>query len=130
MDKTAKQAIDRYLKWIVESIQDQRSNKFDELWYNDSCIEFYSGGGQTAVYRKGTGSEDVSGDYNAYETETKIFVGDTLVTLKGNGGTYALAVWRDGDYACSISVSEGMSENSWEALLTSGLPENQQGRSR
>ena len=90
----------------------------------------YSGGGQTAVYRKGTGSEDVSGDYNAYETETKIFVGDTLVTLKGNGGTYALAVWRDGDYACSISVSEGMSENSWEALLTSGLPENQQGRSR
>ena len=42
MDKTAKQAIDRYLKWIVESIQDQHSNKFDELWYNDSCIEFSS----------------------------------------------------------------------------------------
>ena len=42
MDKTAKQAIDRYLKWIVESIQDEHSNKFDELWYNDSCIEFRS----------------------------------------------------------------------------------------
>ena len=45
MGKTAKQAIDRYLKWIVESIQDQRSNKFDErlfVWYNDSCIEFRS----------------------------------------------------------------------------------------
>ena len=51
MDKTAKQAIDRYLKWIVESIQDQRSNKFDELWYNDSCIEFsnYTAGNTMAT---------------------------------------------------------------------------------
>lgn len=77
----------------------------------------YSGEGQNAIYRKGIGTEDVSGDYNIYESETKISMGDVTVTLKGNSGTYTLAIWTDGDYAYSISLSEGIPENSWKAFL-------------
>jgi len=77
----------------------------------------YSGEGQTVVYRKGIGSEDVSGDYNVYEAETEILVGDTAVTLKGNNKTYTLAIWIDDEFTYSISLSEGMTENEWERLL-------------
>ena len=36
------------------------------------------------------------------------------VTLKGNGGTYSLALWTDGEYAYSLRFDSGVSE---EALL-------------
>ena len=65
-------------------------------YWQDVAEIAYSGEGQTAVYRKGIGSEDVSGDYNVYEAETKISAGNTLVTLKGDGGAYVLAIWKDG----------------------------------
>ena len=61
-------------------------------YWQDVAEIVYSGEGQTAIYRKGTGSEDVSGDYNIYETETEFSVGDNSVTLKGNGGAYTLAI--------------------------------------
>lgn len=87
--------------------------------YRQALAEItYSGEGQTAVYRKGTGSEDVSGDYKTYENETEIFTGNTAVTLKGNSGSYTLAVWTDGKYAYSIAFSHGMDENSWNTFLT------------
>lgn len=90
-------------------------------YWQDVAEIVYSGEGQTAIYRKGTGSEDVSGDYNIYETETEFSVDGTSVTLKGNGGAYTLAIWKDGDYAYSISTSVGMSESSWKALLNQDL---------
>ena len=34
----------------------------------------YTGDGQTAIYRKGIGSKDISGDYNVYNSETEISV--------------------------------------------------------
>lgn len=78
----------------------------------------YSGEGQTAIYRKGTGSEDVSGDYNIYETETEISAGNATVTLRGNSGIYTLAIWADSNYSYSISLSEGMQESSWKVFFS------------
>lgn len=77
----------------------------------------YSGEGQIAVWRMGIGTEDVSGDYNNYDTETEISVGSTAVTLKGNGGIYTLAIWAENKYAYSISLSDGLTENEWQALF-------------
>ena len=91
-------------------------------YWQDMAEIVYSGEGQTAVYRKGTGSEDISGDYNVYESEVKISAGGTPVTLKGDGGAYSLAIWKDGDYAYSLSVSEGMPESGWEAIFNANLP--------
>lgn len=74
----------------------------------------YTGEGQSAVYRKSSGSGDNSGDYNVYDTVAQKEIRSKQVTLKGNGGTYSLALWTDGEYAYSLRFDSGVSE---EALL-------------
>lgn len=72
---------------------------------------------QTASFRKGIGSDDVSGDYNSYELTSEISVNDINATLKGNGETYTLAIWTDGEFAYSLSLSEGIEETEWISIL-------------
>ncbi len=67
--------------------------------------------------RKAKGSEDISGDYNAYDvTDTKTADGKT-VTLKGNGGKVMLATWADGDYTYCVGISDGASEETILSLV-------------
>ena len=80
----------------------------------------YSGDGQTAVYRKGTGSSDISGDYNIYNSEIVIGVNDYEVTLKGNDNVYFLAIWTDSDYSYSLALSDGCLESEWINILSGG----------
>lgn len=77
----------------------------------------YSNDEKTAVFRKGIGSDDVSGDYNSYELTSKISLNDIKTTLKGNGETYTLAIWTDGEFAYSLSLSEGIGETGWIEML-------------
>ena len=72
---------------------------------------------QTASFRKGIGSDDVSGDYNSYELTSEISVNDINATLKGNGETYTLAIWTDGEFAYSLSLSGGIGEAEWIKIL-------------
>lgn len=78
----------------------------------------YTGDGQTAVYRKGTGSRDISGDYNTYNSEIEMSIDNCDVTLKGNDAVYSLAIWSDGDYSYSLSFGEGKTEEEWKLILT------------
>lgn len=77
----------------------------------------YTSGEQTAVFRKGIGSDDVSGDYNSYELTNEISVNDIDITLKGNGENYTLAIWTDSEFAYSLSLSEGIGEAEWVTML-------------
>ena len=76
-----------------------------------------SGEGQTAVYRKAPGDNDVSGDFNEYSAETVIQAGGHSVTLKGTDGAYVLAIWTDGKYACSLSLSHGIPAARWQSII-------------
>ncbi len=78
----------------------------------------YSGEGQTATWRMGIGTEDVSGNYSIYDAETEISVNDTTVTLKGDGRIYTLAIWTENEYAYSILLTDGLTENEWQVLLS------------
>ena len=89
---------------------------YTAYWQNLAEIT-YSGEGQTATYRKGVGTEDVSGDFNDYESEVKISTSSAVVTLKGNGGLYSLAFWSDGEYSYSLSLSAGIPEAEWQFML-------------
>lgn len=80
----------------------------------------YSGEGQTAVYRKAPGDSDVSGDFNEYSAETVIQASGHSVTLKGTDGAYVLAIWTDGDYACSLSLSHGIPAALWQSIIPNG----------
>lgn len=77
----------------------------------------YSGQGQTATYRQSAGTEDNSGDYNSYGDTVQIDAGGLTVTLKGQAGNYALAIWTDGVFSYSLSLSQGMTEAGWLAVV-------------
>ena len=85
-------------------------------WSEMAEVE-YSGGGCTATYRQSPGTDDNSGDYNVYGDIRTITVDGTAVTLKGDGGTYVLALWTDGTYAGSLSLSPGAEEGVWRSIL-------------
>lgn len=69
------------------------------------------GDAQSLCYRKGTGEDDISGDYNVYEIEEAVDVTGTQVTLKGSADGYALAVWNEGGYAYAVSVTKKITKD-------------------
>ena len=77
----------------------------------------YWGEGETAVFRKGMGTDDVSGDYNVYSSVKEIMVGANPVTLKGENDVFTLAVWTDGNYSYSLDISKGLSEDEWSEMI-------------
>lgn len=79
----------------------------------------YTGETQSLVYRKAIGSGDPSGDYNAYSHVLVLELETGTVTLKGEEGSYCLALWEDGSYSYSARTSEGYSQDQWAQLLES-----------
>ena len=59
-------------------------------------------------FRKGMETEDISGDYNSYETVDKQTIGDRTVTCKGNDGLVYTAIWNDGTYSYAVMSNAGM----------------------
>ena len=52
--------------------------------------------------------EPISGDYNEYASVISQELRGRSVTLKGDGKLIFLAIWTEGDYSYSVSVSNGM----------------------
>lgn len=69
------------------------------------------GDAQSLCYRKGTGEEDISGDYNAYEVKETEDVAGAQVTLKGSADGYVLAVWNADGYAYAVSVTKKITKD-------------------
>lgn len=86
-------------------------------YWNEMAQIEYSGEGCAATYRQSLGTDDNSGDYNVYGDTVEITVNGRTVTLKGDSGAYVLAVWTDGTYAYSLSVSPGISVEDWYTVL-------------
>lgn len=91
---------------------------YSSYWRELAQIE-YSGEGQTAVFRKSPGTEDNSGDFTVYGSTVELAAGGCTVTLKGDGGTYALALWTDGVFSCSLRLSQPVSRQEWQEILPS-----------
>ena len=76
-------------------------------YWGDMAEIDYQGADETACYRKSKGEEDNSGDYNEY-AEVQILEADGFsVTVKGENGTYRLAIWQRGGYSYSLSLEKG-----------------------
>ena len=77
---------------LAELPFEPESISFTSYWGELAEIT-YEGGRQTLTLRQSAGSEDNSGDSNEYaDVETRDADG-LSVTLKGEGGQYALALW-------------------------------------
>lgn len=92
------------------------SRQYTSYWRELAQIT-YSGGGQSAVFRKSLGEEDNSGDYQLYDEVVETAFDGLTVTLKGGGGKYALAFWSDEGFAYSLRLSGGISEAAWARLI-------------
>ena len=70
----------------------------------------YKNGENEIVFRQGKDSQgngDISGDYNEYNENDTIMVGDLTVSIRGNDGKVNNAVWTNGEYAFSITANPG-----------------------
>lgn len=68
------------------------------------------------LLRKGFGSQDISGDYNAYSQSTVEFIGGSQVTLQGDDGMVMLATWVSGRFPYSVST-HGMTAEEIESVI-------------
>lgn len=84
----------------------------------------YKKGEQEICIRKGTGTEDISGDYNTYDTSVTKELDGYDVTLKGKDGQYRLAIWTDGEYAYAVFSSEVQTEEAMTELAESVVLRN------
>ena len=75
--------------------------------------------GEEITLRKGTGTEDISGDYNEYAEENTLDVDGTSVTARGNDGLVYAATWTDGTYTYAITASAGLESDAVTALVPS-----------
>ena len=82
---------------------------YTSLWGETAQIT-YEGENQTVTYRKAPGEEDISGDYNVYDTVTETVAGETSVTLKGDGDVYVLALWTADGYSYALSLENPVTE--------------------
>lgn len=89
--------------------------KYTNGWGEFAQIDYEGvdadGDAQSLCYRKGTGEDDISGDYNVYEIEEAVDVTGTQVTLKGSADGYALAVWNESGYAYAVSVTKKITKD-------------------
>lgn len=87
--------------------------------YGDQMAQIqYRGEDQTATFRKSRGSEDNSGDYTVYSETHGLSFDEMTVELKGDGGTYTLALWSDGGYAYSLKLEKPMTAEEWRDLIS------------
>ena len=86
-----------------------------EAWEGVMIQAIYGDENETMRIRKGTGSDDISGDYNIY-TEVETVDG---VTIKGENGAFSLAVWEEDGYTYSVSVDQALPQADMLALVAS-----------
>lgn len=83
----------------------------------------YSNGTDTITYRMAEGTEDVSGDYNAYPWTEEAGLDGVVVTLKGQAeDAVSLAVWTDGRCSYALSWSAPLTEEQAVAIAVSVAP--------
>ncbi len=90
-------------------------------WWGEMAEIRYRSGEAEAVFRKSAGTGDISGDFNSYDTVRELTAGDITATLKGDSGTYLLAVWSRDGFSYSLSISSGAPEETWAGIIAEAV---------
>lgn len=89
---------------------------YTSYWGEMAQID-YANGGSTACFRQSLGEEVNSGDWSEYPAQKSLTVNGCAVTLKGEADSYTLAIWQDGTYSYSLSLSAGQPASVWESIV-------------
>ena len=105
---TAPDALEGYPEKYIAAIE----NEIAEVIFSNED-------GAEICFRKGVGTEDISGDYNVYKTTEIRTIDGKTVTCKGNDGLVSNATWTDGTYAYSIMSTLGMTAEQLSTFVQS-----------
>lgn len=70
-------------------------------------------------FRKGVGTDDISGDHNTYDTVEVQTIGGKTVTCKGSDGLVYNATWNDGGNSYAVMSGTGMEAEQLAAWVQS-----------
>ena len=120
VEVTSKEELSEAVGFPVKSAQSlpffPQSIYYTSYWGEMAQID-YANGGSTACFRQSLGEEDNSGDWNEYPAKESFTVNGCAVTLKGEADSYTLAIWSDGTYSYSLSLSAGQPASVWESIV-------------
>ena len=85
---------------------------------------FYGSDGQRTGFRKGKGTDDISGDYNTYSEMSMTDISGAEVTLSGNDGKIFGATWTDGTYSYAYYADNGTDIETAKADISAVIAEN------
>lgn len=80
---------------------------------------FYRNGKKNILYRTAKGNSDISGDYTVYKEVKTAEIGNTKVTVKGNGSLINLALWTKGGISYSLNFDEACDLKSVASIMES-----------
>ena len=94
---TVPENIDGYTRTMIQTLDQEVIQVFYEKDdQSDNMI----------LIRKGTGADNISGDYNKYNEKTHLNINNCDVTEQGNDGKVMLATWTNAGYTYSVSTPE------------------------
>lgn len=94
------------------------------LYFGEFAEICYTGSdGEMCWIRKGKTEEDISGDYNEYDTETEKELNGLRLTLKGNEEKYSLCSWVQDGHFCCIGFENGISEDDMLDMAKNAIEE-------
>lgn len=120
VEVTSKEELSEAVGFPVKSAQSlpffPQSIHYTSYWGDMAQID-YANGGSMACFRQSLGEEDNSGDWSEYPAQKSLTVNGCAVTLKGEADSYTLAIWSDGTYSYSLSLSAGQPASVWESIV-------------
>ena len=93
-----------------DSIKDSDSKDIYVFNTDEKIIEitYYQNSEEICTIRKGAGNEDVSGDYNQYDSSKQVENNGVIYTLNSNSDFVYLVTWTCDDYSYSCSFVNGV----------------------
>ncbi len=94
----------------------EKIDGYDEVSYryckDIGLLEVIFNKGDSEIrFRKGIGSDDISGDYTLYTEVNTLSINDSSVIIKGSDGKIQLTVWNGNGYTYSITNTDGLSRD-------------------
>ena len=103
--------IEGYPETTIQAVE----GEMIQVFYSDKPLDDDSR--KAVLIRKGIGGEDISGDYNEYETNETVEMHGVSVTCSGQDQLVYRAIWTQDGYSYSICADDGLETETIDALV-------------
>jgi predicted secreted protein/uncharacterized protein YbcV (DUF1398 family) len=103
--------------FAVPALMEDYKIKSIHLIAKQAAQILYTNDSNSILYRTAKGADDISGDYNVYDTTKILTITNKNITCKGSNEGFKLALWSDGTYTYSLSFQNSVSENDLTAII-------------